>query len=187
MNRLDMARQIVEWERRNDAHGRIRLYRLPANDGGGKWEYGGINDRYHPAALTKIRRFIGKGQHNAAEQFAVEYIAKYTDALAGITTIPAVEMFLRDSAWNRGPTGAKKILQIALGVKPDGHVGPITRGAVKIEERIPLLFLSKLRKARETYENIVAPGRANLRKGMINRWDKALAKSTAILSGGSLA
>lgn len=177
-----MARVIIDWEARRDAKGRIKVYALPANDGGGSYEYAGINDRYHPAALKEIRRLLSRNQYGDAEEAAAAYIAKYTDSVGRLTTSPAVELFLRDCAWNRGPTGAVKILQMALNVKPDGKVGPITRHAIDDLQANPSLFLERLRKARETYENIIAPGRANLRAGLINRWDKALAESQELLA-----
>jgi len=91
------------------------------------------------------------------------------------STLPSVDLFLCDCAFNRGPAGAVKILQLAIGVKPDGNFGPITEQALELAEREPALLLAKLRKAREIYENLKAPGRANLRPGLINRWNNAFA------------
>jgi lysozyme family protein len=171
--RTRMGRVILGFEARRDSQGRLAVYRLPANDGGGTYEVAGINDRYHPAEAAQLRSLILAGRFDEAEASAVEYILKYTDAAAGWTTNAGVEFFLRDCIFNRGPTGAAKILQIALGVGVDGAVGGETRNALSKIEPDPLL--EKLRAARERYEDMVAPGRPNLRAGLVNRWNKALA------------
>ncbi len=171
-----MAAQIVDWEARRDAHGKLRVYKLPGNDGGGSFEVAGINDRYHPSTAERLARLINAGQEEAAERAAVLYIADYTETVKSWVNNPAIEFFLRDCCFNRGPAGAAKILQIALGggLKLDGAVGPITRAAIaKFHER-SVLLLARLRAARERYEEIVAPNRPNLRAGLENRWDKVL-------------
>jgi len=180
VDRAAIAQQIVEWERRNDSQGRIRLYPLPKNDGGGRYEYAGINERWHPKALHAIEKLVNAGNHEAAETYARKYIDNYVHKAAELSSLPAVDLFLCDTAFNRGPTGAKKVAQMAIGAKPDGQWGPISRAAMDLAERDPSLLLAKLRRAREHYENIVAPGRANLRKGMINRWDKVFAAASAV-------
>jgi len=53
-------------------------------------------------------------------------IAEYTDVVSKWTAAPGIEAYLRDCILNRGPGGAAKILQMALGVKVDGGVGPET-------------------------------------------------------------
>jgi lysozyme family protein len=171
--RTRMGRVILGYEARRDSQGRLAVYKLPSNDGGGTYEVAGINDRYHPAQAAQLSSLIQAGRFEEAEASAVEYILKYTDAAAGWTTNAGVEFFLRDCIFNRGPTGAAKILQIALGVSVDGAVGGETRDALSKIEPGPLL--DKLRAARERYEDMVAPGRPNLRAGLVSRWNKALA------------
>ena len=173
MNRLEMAQQIVDWEARRDAEGRLRAYRLPANDGGGSYEVAGINERYHPHTAAALKRLLDLGKHKEAETRAVEHIASYTDAVKDWVNDAAVELFLRDCCFNRGPGGAAKILQLAVGAKLDGHVGDKTKLAAKKWANRPILLLARLRMARERYEDLVAPGRLNLRAGLENRWDKA--------------
>lgn len=180
--RLPYQIRIGEWivnaEARRDAKGRIAIYKLPKADGGGTFEVAGINDRYHPHQAEHLKDLIELGQHAKAEQAAAEYILAYTDRVTNWTSIVAFEAFLRDCAFNRGPGGAAKILQIALGtVAVDGDVGPKTRQAlatVTLDQR--KAFLAKLREARETYERRIAPptgARAKFWKGLINRWNKA--------------
>jgi lysozyme family protein len=173
--RTRMGRVILSFEARRDAQGRLAVYKLPANDGGGSYEVAGINDRYHPEQASHLRSLIQAGQFAEAEASAVEYMVKYTDAAAGWTTNAGVEFYLRDCVFNRGPGGAAKILQIALGVGVDGSVGRETRDA--LSKAVPGELLDKLRAAREHYEDQVAPGRPNLRQGLINRWDKALVEA----------
>lgn len=173
--RTRMGRIILGFEARRDAQGRLAVYKLPANDGGGTYEVAGINDRYHPAQASALRALIQAGKYDEAEASAVEFMVKYTDAAAGWTTNAGVEFFLRDCIFNRGPTGAAKILQMALGVGVDGAIGQATRDALSKAE--PGALLEKLRAARERYEDQVAGPRPNLRAGLVNRWNKALAEA----------
>jgi hypothetical protein len=174
---LRIGAWIVNAEARRDTKGRIAIYKLPKADGGGTFEVAGINDRYHPHQADHLRDLIQLGQHAKAEQAATEYILAYTDLVTSWTSIVAFEAFLRDCAFNRGPGGAAKILQIALDVTADGDVGPRTRramSAITLDQRKP--FLAKLREARELYERRIAPptgARAKFWKGLNNRWDKA--------------
>lgn len=169
---------IVNAEAHRDTKGRITVYKLPKADGGGTYEVAGINDRYHPHQAEHLKELIDLGLHAKAEQAATEYILAYTDLVTSWTSIVAFEVFLRDCAFNRGPGGAAKILQIALGnVGVDGDVGPKTRqalAAITLDQRKD--FLAKLREARETCERRIAPpkgDRADFWKGLINRWNKA--------------
>ena len=175
---IRIAQWIVNAEARRDAKGRIALYKLPKGDGGGTFEIAGINDRYHPRVAEHLRELIHLGKHEAAESAAVEYIAGYTDAVSSWTHWTCVEAFLRDCAFNRGPGGAAKIYQLALEMADmDGHVGPKTlAAAAKQESKIDIL--KALRSAREAYERRIAPPtgqRAKLWKGLVNRWNAALA------------
>jgi lysozyme family protein len=154
------------------------VYKLPRSDGGGTYEIAGINDRFHPDLAAKLKRLLDDNKDVEAEEAAVNYIAEFTNA-AGWSSIPAIEVFLRDCCFNRGPRGAARILQLALGVADDGTVGPKTRGALqKVEATVQSQqkFIVALRQARETYERKVAPPigeRAKFWKGLVNRWDSA--------------
>ncbi|MDQ3547130.1 MAG: hypothetical protein M3429_11550 [Verrucomicrobiota bacterium] len=172
--RKKMAQGIVQFEGRRDAKGHLRVYILPSGDGGGRYEVAGINDRYHPQEASRLRQLIEAGRHDEAEDYAAEVIAAYTDMVAKWTTVPAIECYLRDSAFNRGPGGAAKILQIALGVKVDGGVGPETLKAMREAEKDPVKLLAALRVAREKYELRVAGRREKFWKGLVNRWDGSL-------------
>jgi Predicted Peptidoglycan domain len=178
--RKKMAESIVKFEGRRDAQGHLRVYILPAGDGGGRYEVAGINDRYHPQEAARLRQLIDAGRFDEAEDYAAEVIAEYTDVVARWTAVPAIEAYLRDCAFNRGPGGAAKILQIALGVKVDGGVGPETLGALRRAETDPAKLLAKLRVAREQYELRVAGRREKFWKGLVNRWDNSLAFASSV-------
>lgn len=170
--RARMGAVILGFEARRDSQGHLAVYKLPANDGGGTYEVAGINDKYDPEEAVKLRALVQAGDFSKAEAEADEYICAYTDVAAGWTSSAGLEFYLRDCVFNRGPTGAAKILQMALGVGVDGRVGDQTRGAIAKAD--PGELLGKLRAARERYEDIVAPGRPNLRAGLINRWNNSL-------------
>lgn len=172
----------VNFEARRDKTGGIRVYNLPYNDGGGAYEVAGINDRYHPQMASTLKGLIQSGNPWDAESLAVEYIQKYTKVAERWTTQLGVESYLRDTIFNRGAGGAAKVLQMAVGVTPDGGVGPVTLSAVKRAEMNPGQLVQDLRNAREQYEDIVAPGRPNLRPGLIDRWNKAMQFSNTLIS-----
>lgn len=175
--RRRMAKSIVDFEARRDARGRLAVYNLPANDGGGAYEVAGINVKYHPAQAAKLKALIAAGKHDEAEQSVIDYLVAYTNVASGWTPYAGVEFYLRDSVFNRGPKGAARILQRALGVPDDGEIGPTTRdvmAALTADE-----ILTKLRAGREDYERNVVGYRANFWRGLVNRWDKALASAQA--------
>lgn len=160
------------------------VYELPAADGGGRYEIAGINERYHPEAAAQLAIMIKTGHHDAAEALARDTIAAYTDVVEHWTGHAWLEVFLRDCCFNRGPKGALRILQIALGVADDGKFGPVTHRALKVRAAFPERLLAALRQAREDYERRVAPpvgARAKFWPGLVSRWDKAAAFAKTFL------
>ena len=178
--RLRMAATIVDFEARRDGQGRLAVYPLPFGDGGGTYEVAGINDRYHPAEAAKLKTLIEQGRQTEAEQSVHEYLVGYTDVVVPWANGNAgVEFYLRDCAFNRGPTGAALILQRAVGVDRDGIVGSNTRGAVERFTADDLL--TRLRAAREAYErdDVGRNESSKFWNGLVNRWNKALAVARA--------
>lgn len=172
--RRRMAKAIIDFEARR-VNGKLAVYRLPSNDGGGAYEVAGINDRYHPEQAAKLRALIEAGKHDEAELAAADYLIAYTNVAAGWTPHAGVEFYLRDCVFNRGPKGAARILQRGLGVEDDGEIGPTTRAAM---DRLTAdEILTKVRAGREDYERNVVGFRANFWRGLVNRWDKALVKA----------
>ncbi len=169
-----MAGAIVDFEARRDKEGRIAIYKLPPGDGGGSYEVAGINDKYHPEECAELMALINSGQHAKAEALAGDYIASYTDVVASWCAVPAIESYLRDTCFNRGPNGAARILQMALGVKEDGLIGAITRTAAEAASGNPHGFLNRLRASRESYERRKRDETSPFWKGLVNRWNKAL-------------
>lgn len=175
---------IVSVEARRNAKGHLQVYPLPKADGGGTYEVAGINDRYHPAQARILKDLVESKRFAQAEQFIREYLAEYTNVVTAWSKIPAIEAFLRDSAFNRGPRGALRILQRAVKVADDGRWGPITRAAVKAAEANPRALIRALRQAREAYERRIAPpvgARAKFWRGLQNRWNAAEAFALTLL------
>lgn len=182
MTSREQARKIVDYEARRDAAGHLKVYHLPAGDGGGEREVAGINDRYHPEMLDRIERLIAEGKHEEAEDAAAEHIEQYTDPVAMLSEVPAVQFALRDAAFNRGPTGAVKILQDALGLPADGIAGPKTRAALREAELAPPKLLGDLRSARERYERRTRDESSKFWAGLASRWDRQHSDSLSMLS-----
>ena len=181
MNSREQARKIVDYEARRDANGHIKVYHLPSGDGGGSREVAGINDRYHPEALDRIELLLAEGRYEEAEDAAAAHIEHYTDPVAMLSTVPAIQFALRDAAFNRGPTGAFRILQDALGLTADGLAGPQTRAALAEAEKDPEAFLKKFRAAREHYERRTRDETSQFWAGLSNRWDQQQADSMAMI------
>lgn len=171
--RLSMARDIINFEARRDKDGHLAIYYLPPNDGGGRYEVAGINERYDGPAVRHLVELLGDKQYDEAETYAENYIAQNTDAADLMTTSPRIESYLRDIIFNRGQTGCVKTLQIALGVGVDGKWGPISKAAMVAAEQDPDALLGKLRAAREEYERKYVGYRANFWRGLVNRWNSA--------------
>lgn len=184
VQRMQIAASIVKFEARYDGHHHIAIYKLPAADGGGDYEVAGINNRYHPDEAANLAELINADQFEKAEQEATEYIALMTDHVALWTSLTAIESYLRDSSFNRGPRGAARILQRSLQVEDDGGVGPITLSALRTAEQNPLALLESLRGARERYEREVVKRDENsiFWTGLVNRWNKALETAKSFLT-----
>ncbi len=179
--RTDMVQHIVNFEARRDSDGKIRVYILREDDGGGAYEVAGVNTRYHPEAAARLRKLVEAGKQELAEAEAVEYIARYTDRTAKQAKTNAIKFLLRDIAWNRGPTGAIKTLQIALGEQSDGKFGPKTRRALEKAERTPESLVTAITKARAKYERRVAGYRPDYERGLRNRRKNAESRARSYL------
>lgn len=182
MSPLEQALRIVDYEARRDAQGHLKVYHLPSGDGGGEREVAGINDRYHPETLDRIERLLVGGKFDEAEHAAAEHIMRYTDPVAMLSEVPAVQFALRDMAFNRGPTGAVKILQDALGLPADGLADPKTKAALREAERNPEELLANLRASRERYERRTRDESSKFWTGLANRWDRQLEDSLSMLA-----
>jgi Predicted Peptidoglycan domain len=174
--RQQMAAAIVNFEARRDAQGHLKVYELPPDDGGGRYEVAGINEKYNKAVCDALVDLIHQGKFAEAEKRATEFIADDTDIVATWTKVPALESYLRDCAFNRGRKGSARILQRTLGVAEDGIVGQNTLSALAHAEQDAAAFLDKLRAAREDYERdpVGRDESSHFWQELVNRWNKAL-------------
>ena len=167
------ATWIVNKEARRDSQGRIKVYRLPKNDGGGEFEIAGINDGYHRKEAFILRDLIEKGKHDEAEQLAKDFIMEYTSGVSDWHPDPRVQFVLRDCAFNRGPTGAAEIYQMALksaglSVKVDGKVTREVKTAgatLKAEDLVFRLLLARVERERRNRDES-----SSLWVGLMNRF-----------------
>lgn len=174
--RRRIAQSIVDFEARRDRQGHLQVYELPGDDGGGTYEVAGINDRYHPDDARQLADLVRAGRYDEAEELASEIVASLTDHVARWTGVVAIESYLRDTSFNRGPGGAARILQDAIGATVDGRVGEETLAEVGRREQDPGQVLLDLRAARERYERRIAGRDEHSRfwRGLVNRWNGAL-------------
>src|SRR5215475_15451260 len=108
--RRRMAAAIVNFEARRDSHGHLKVYQLPPEDGGGRYEVAGINERYNKDTVDVLVALLEQHRYDEAEALADDFIAQDTDRAASWTSVPAIEFYLRDSVFNRGAGGAAKIM-----------------------------------------------------------------------------
>jgi lysozyme family protein len=105
---------------------------VPPGDGGGRYQVAGINERFNKAVADRLVDLIEAGEYDRAEELAREFVASGTDVVVTWSKIPETEFYLRDTVFNRGHAGAAEILQMALGVGPEGVVGPRTRAVLAV-------------------------------------------------------
>jgi hypothetical protein len=171
--RLKMAGQIFTYEAEYDSHGNLEIEIEPGDDGGGGREVAGINLKYDGPEETHLEELVKAGNFKQATADAISYIANETDSAERWCGNPAVEFFLRDCIFNRGATGAMKIMQKALNVTVDGDFGPVTQATEKATESDPRPFIEDLYNARVWYEDNVVGERSNMEAGLMNRFSEA--------------
>lgn len=79
---------------------------------------------------------------------------------------PPIALAVADAAYNQGPRTAIALLQKAAGVKADGKVGPVTRGAVNSADQTRLLGTYLLLRAHRYVQH---PEIKTYGKGWMNR------------------
>lgn len=172
--RLEMAKVIVDFEARRDKQGHLVVYQLPSNDGGGRYEVAGINEKYDKKQVDHLVVLLRADKYDEAETYAEEYIASNTDAAAKWTSIPCLESYLRDIVFNRGQGGAVRTLRHALGIADSSTWTDESRAAMLAAEKDPIGLLDRLRASREWYERSVVGYRSNFWSGLVNRWNDSL-------------
>lgn len=177
--RHQIGRQIVDFEARRDRDGDVIAYELPHNDGGGTYEFAGINDKYHPEAAIALNAM----HKSRREAYAAKYIEGYTLKATGLAIDGKIRLgtlfFVLDTTFNRGGGGSACIVQSALQalgymLLRDGKWGPVTRATLaRADEEKADDIIAALRQAREEYERVTVGVRSNLWQGLVNRWNKA--------------
>ena len=171
------GKEIINLEARRDKDGNITRYKLPAEDGGGKYEFAGINQKNHPKAYARINKLFNEGKHEEAEQAISDYIISYTQpasdylATKGIKST-AAEYMLRDIYFNHGPDGFSNVMRRAFPVQN------LADFATTHNEKD---ILQRIYRARADYYAAIIrskPHKAKFRKGWMNRNEKVF--STAL-------
>jgi peptidoglycan hydrolase-like protein with peptidoglycan-binding domain len=171
-----MAAAIINFEARRDNKGRLKVYELPPEDGGGRYEVAGINEKYNKETVDALVEMLRRGHYDEAEAAATEFVAQDTDRVTSWSSVPSLEFYLRDCCVNRGFKGAGRILQRALNLPDSGLVDGNTKIAVAHAETNPVEMLESLRKARESYEREVVhrDETSKFWLGLVNRWNNSL-------------
>jgi lysozyme family protein len=170
--RQAMGAKIFDYEAEYNSQGDLEVVDDPPDDGGIR-EVAGITVKYDGPEEARLEQLVKSGQYAQARTEAINYILNETDVAEKWVHNPGIEFFMRDCVFNRGATGALKILQKALDVKVDGDFGPITEATEKATESDPAGFLSELYSARVWYEEEVVGERDNLQDGLMNRFAEA--------------
>ena len=178
---------IIASEIRRDRQGNISVYKLPAGDGGGAYEVAGINERYHPKEAAKLKTMIEQGKYDEAEKEVGDYIIQYTDEVRKWLPegfYPATEMILRDTAFNAGPGGSAKVMQMAFALTVDGIVGTKSKAAIaaNLKENGDDDTALRIHGARWEYMHGKSqnPGKAQFWKGWRNRMTRCIQDALSI-------
>ena len=158
---------ILNSEARRDKNGNLMVYEPPKNDGG-IMEVAGITLKDHPEMFKKLKNVAPEEREGLVKQYLSDYTAPASQ-WAGDSK--PIELLLRDTYFHRGPTGSQRIAQIALGEKVTGK---LTDEQIATLQSMPKdKVIDAITKARETYENEFVGRRANLAKGLSNRFQNA--------------
>lgn len=198
-----LALKVVEQEShprdrtRRDKNGYLKRYGLgltPSN-GGGRYEYAGMNQRDHP----EMYRQLDSAPPRRREIMAAAYIDGYfRQFIKGPWFNAGVEFLMMNGCFNLGPTGVTVIAQwaledLGLEVKVDGQWGPETRDTLAVvqETRENVAeFIAAFRKACERYAKTSNPvpglskesndANSNAWAELVNRWNNAITFALSI-------
>ena len=142
----------------------------------------GINERYNKVVCDELVALIRSGRQDEAEERATAFIAGNTDIASQWTSNPAVEFYLRDCVFNRGAGGAAWILDKAVGVDTDQVVGftrwRLSRGTRRARSTCSTICASRVR----PMSGCAATNSSPFWKGLVNRWNNALAAAKTFLA-----
>lgn len=111
------------------------------------------------------------------------YRAYYWDTVRATEMPKGIDYMMFDMAVNHGPRGAARILQRALGVTPDGIIGPITMTAAK--QQVPQFLAQSIRDERARFfQDIVRrrPSQEVFLEGWLKRNERVLTDAVAFMA-----
>lgn len=172
---FNMYRTIMQGELRRDEYGRIAVYNLPKEDGGGTYEIAGINDKYHPEEAAKLKKMVEAGLDDSIiERVIMSYYKQFTQdgaaLIAPASDSKGLELFMRDCALNHGPAGAANVLRKAIGAGSKDNLNASVADYVSRYGEQALL--DALKRGREQYYiDIIRrnPEKARFARGWANR------------------
>lgn len=171
----DIGTAIIYSEARRDRNGNLMVYHLPKWDGGGAYEVGGVNSRYHPKEAAELKYLVEHKHYAQAERRLNEIIMEYTNP-AGMLIQSArlskgVEFIMRDVYFNSGAGGAGRVLRRALGL-PGNATREQQLEELKKYRKNPRMLREKLMEARKWLYDSITQARPEKRKayaGWMNR------------------
>jgi lysozyme family protein len=107
------------------------------------------------------------------------YKKKYWDAVRADELPSGIDYILFDMGVNAGPGRSIKIMQSALGVTPDGGLGPITMKAVLAAD--PVELINRFSEEKEAFYRSLKDFQV-YGKGWLNRVEQVKVKSTSMLA-----
>ena len=162
-------------------------YDLPPADGGGRYEVAGINERYNKTVCDELVALIQAArQDEALQRAAALHRRQHRHRRATGRQYAAVEFYLRDCVFNRGARrGRVDPAEGGRGRYRSRRSGRIRWRPSRARPRRPLDLLDDLRQSREAYERLRRDESSPFWKGLVNRWNNALAAAKTFLPGGS--
>lgn len=86
----------------------------------------------HPATVDEVKALT-------PETVAPIYESLYWKPSGAALCLPGLDLMVFDTAVNMGVGRAVLLLQSAVGVKPDGAIGPLTTRAIQLSEAVPAI------------------------------------------------
>jgi lysozyme family protein len=155
-------------------------------------EGGYVNHPSDPGGMTNLgvtkrvwEEWVGRESNEkemrslTPEMVAPLYKRKFWDACKCDELPTGVDYLVFDFAVNAGPGRSAKILQTAIGVTPDGGIGPITLAAVKAQD--PVELIEKFSQAKEDFYRSLNTFET-FGKGWLNRVADVKVKASSMLA-----
>lgn len=92
-----IAKFIFDCEARHDERGHLAIYKLPAGDGGGRFEIAGINDRYDHDEAEQLKRLASEADTDAEQAAIVTHMANVAAEFTRHFFLPSASSFLENT------------------------------------------------------------------------------------------